>query len=92
MCRIRRQSCGKCAELGNLPQRAKDDLQALADTNRKIQIRALAKLSKSVNDRYLRTVGVKLGVDDYARGFTLLVRAWQKGLVELPPPYKAPKK
>ena len=41
-----------------------------------------------MNDRYLKTQGVKLGTKDYARGFTLFVKSWQRGLVVLPEPFE----
>ena len=75
----------------HLPKQAKDDLAALRSASADHRIPALADLSHAMNDRYLKTQGVKLGVDDYSRGYTLFVRAWARGLVELPPPYASGK-
>jgi Protein of unknown function (DUF3810) len=75
----------------NLPERAKDDLAALRAALDGHRIAPLADFTHAMNDRYLKTQGVTLGVDDYSRGFTLFVRAWTRGLVALPAPYKRKK-
>ena len=69
-----------------MPQRARDDLRALQAVDVKFQVRALEALTDVVNNSYLQSQGVELGVGDYERGYTLFVLAYQLGLVELPPP------
>ena len=66
--------------------RAKQDLAALRAADARFQIRDLQRLTNAVNDSYLQSQGVELGVEDYERGFTLFVLAFHRGLVELPPP------
>ena len=75
-----------------MPQRARDDLAALRDARERHESRTLSKVTSAVNDGYLKTQGVKLGTDDYARGFQLFVRAFDKGLVPLPEPFVPEKK
>ena len=75
-----------------MPQRARDDLAALRASRERHVSRPLAKVASAVNDGYLKTQGVKLGIDDYARGFQLFVRAFDNGLVPLPEPYVPQKK
>ena len=71
----------------HLPRRAKDDLAALRNQRQKHTVKAVSRLTHAVNDTYLKAQGVKLGTDDYARGFTLFVRAYQRGLLTLPEPF-----
>lgn len=70
-----------------LPQRAKDDLRLLSGANKRHTVKLVAKAARKMNDAYLKTNGVKLGTDDYERGFRLFVHAFEKGMVELPEPY-----
>ncbi|MFK7740305.1 MAG: DUF3810 family protein [Planctomycetota bacterium] len=74
-----------------LPERAKADLRELSERRKRHSVPTLARVSRAVNDTYLKTQGVALGTDDYARGFTLFVRAYRCGLVPLPPPYVPPR-
>ncbi|MEM7205421.1 MAG: DUF3810 family protein [Planctomycetota bacterium] len=69
-----------------LPQAARDDLAALHAKRQRLEVAALSQVTSAVNDRYLKSRGVELGTNDYARGFTLFVRVFQKGLVPLPEP------
>jgi hypothetical protein len=71
----------------NLPKRARDDLRALSDANRKYRVEFVSQVATKLNDTYLKAQGVELGTDDYERGFRLFVHAFRKGMVELPAPY-----
>ena len=71
----------------NLPERAKADLQSLSDSNRRHMVEVAAKIATKLNHTYLKTQGVKLGTDDYERGFRLFVHAFHCGLVEMPEPF-----
>ena len=71
----------------SLPKRARDDLQALSVSNRKHRVEIASKVATKLNDTYLKTQGVKLGTEDYERGFRLFVHAFRKGMVELPEAY-----
>jgi hypothetical protein len=71
----------------NLPKRARDDLLALSDANRKHRVEVFSQAATKLNDTFLKAQGVELGVDDYERGFRLFVHAFHKGMVELPAPY-----
>lgn len=70
-----------------LPKRARDDLVELRRSNERHVQPTMAKVSVAMNDGYLKSQGVTLGVYDYDRCFELFVRCVERGLVELPEPY-----
>jgi hypothetical protein len=40
-----------------------------------------SRISRHAYDRYLRSQGVREGMQNYSQGITLLGEAWRKGLV-----------
>lgn len=73
--------------LRNWPERARQDLNLLTKSNKLHRVEAVSKVASKLNDTYLKTQGVKLGTDDYERGFRLFVHAYRLGMVELPEPF-----
>lgn len=72
--------------LDDLPQVAKDDLNALRDTYVRYQVPAVIRRVQYYGyDRYLKTQGVSAGIADYSRSLQLLARAYQQGLFSLTP-------
>lgn len=66
-----------------LPPRVREDLAALRAAVARYRVPGLADVSWHIYDSYLRVQGVEAGVADYSRGVSLLLRAWQRGLVRL---------
>ncbi|MDN3668851.1 DUF3810 domain-containing protein [Echinicola jeungdonensis] len=64
--------------LGQLNKGVRNDLTSIADNNRKIVPISL-ELSRRSNDLFLKTQGVKAGVNSYAQ-LTMLAYAWRKSL------------
>lgn len=71
----------------NLPQRARDDLQALRKSNDTHIVKVASRVASKLNNTYLKVQGVKLGVEDYERGFRLFVHTFQRGMVAMPEPF-----
>ncbi|MGL4610311.1 MAG: DUF3810 family protein [Trueperaceae bacterium] len=64
-----------------LPQRAKDDLEAMYESFRRYGLpQWVQNLQSGMYNRYLMSQGVEAGIKDYSRTTTLLLAAQQQGL------------
>ncbi|HDP33496.1 MAG TPA: DUF3810 domain-containing protein [Candidatus Hydrogenedentes bacterium] len=72
-----------------LPQQAREDLERAREASQRYRIDWLQKWSWRAYNQYLKSQGVKEGVQSYGRGTELLVYAWRNGHVELPEPVPA---
>ncbi len=70
----------------DLPQQARDDIDASRAASKKYRITWFDKASDVVYNQYLQSQGIKEGVKNYARGITLFIGAYRKGLVQFPDP------
>lgn len=67
--------------LRNLPEPARRDLKNADEAYRRYRIRWFNRISQLAYGRYLKTQGIKEGVENYSHGITLLAYAWRKGML-----------
>lgn len=70
----------------DLPKQARDDIQASREASKKYRITWFDQASDVVYNRYLQSQGIKEGTKNYARGITLFIGAYRKGLATFPEP------